>query len=178
MNDWSFYAEFLAMVIVPNMYGNADRHYEEHAERINHVAAGLRSRFGVPNDVLYRGILVADEYVVDGRLRPADHCRYLSFSTDISVAEEFADINSGMSEFLKFQNPFQQGYLITHQPDPGEVLYHHAWGEHIGITRWRLPVWDVGLINRQKEVVIAQSGEWFELAPFQKQMEKCYAVQR
>jgi hypothetical protein len=95
---------------------NPDEYFQEHREQILTVTRYLQEKLPVPQEKVYRGILLDPKR--DLVLKPIRHITYISFSTDINVARSFADPTHQMAAFFRIKHPTYEGYLIEHLPEP------------------------------------------------------------
>jgi hypothetical protein len=73
---------------------------------------------------IYRGIILKDKV---SQIEPEKFNYHLSFSTDRSVAENFADINGFGSEHEDLKSKLgEYGYLIEYTPKLSEVVFHYS----------------------------------------------------
>ena len=113
---------------------------------------------------LYRGIIL--KHKVD-KILPHQKLQFLSFSTDRSVAENFADINGFGSTIMDISSRLGTfGYVIDYLPKLHEVLFHHDFlsllpYEHAYTLLGMKGKTQVEFLKSQKEVVIFQPAEPF-----------------
>lgn len=154
------------LIFVSNaLYGrNPDKYYKENRKSINHIATTLRENHPPPLKKLYRGILLEDKFVKNNTFDPLHYVTYMSFSEDKKAARIFADPKNPMGDLLMSQNPTAKGYMIEYYPKVKEIMFHWKWSEVLGLNR--VPFLDMNLIQRQKEVIIRQTGQKLNLVPF------------
>lgn len=163
------YLNFLYNALYGNAPSSTDEFYKEHSFEIDYISTIFMRSFGTSGGPIYRGILV-DEGSIDGngKLIPLPSVTYTSFSLDINVALDFADINSDTSFMIKHQNPKAKGYLITLNRVPyAQVLWDYKWLTSYPKLEYvlRRTDLDMDLIHQQKEIILCQMGQKYDLVP-------------
>jgi len=162
IRDMNLYVNFLARALVPS-HGNSDVFYQRFRAPIERAACLLRTRLGVQQEVLWRGVLVSPETVRDGWLSPIPHIQSLSFTESRSVAEVFADMRSRMSFLVRLHYPGHRGYLIQHTPSPAEVLFSYRCCESLNLFEIGITHLDRKTVLEQQEVLLRQTGRRFRV---------------
>ena len=117
----------------------------------------LMARFSLPKMNLYRGLLLPENKSAGEKLRPIRNRYYTSFSSCRDIALEFADPSHELS-FLLAMNGNTKGFLVEHQPNDDEILYHWCWGAILNFYEGNFrPFYS------QKEVILFQNGQNFIL---------------
>ena len=134
--QFNVYVSWIVYAVVGKT-SEADAVLREHRDDVLAGAEAQRRMFPPPpSPVLYRGLLLEPEAIVDGRVAPDTRLESVSFTEDLDVAHYFADPASDMSALVRSMRPRAEGYIGAHEPTPGDVvLFHHAW-QRTGI---RLP---------------------------------------
>lgn len=107
---------------------NPDSFYSSHRKEIEFIAAALIKKYGpTSGGTAWRGILLDPSEVKNGKVHHLDHITYVSFSEDKRIAIAFGDIENPMAEFARQKYPNQEGYLITADWRPEQLLFHYKW---------------------------------------------------
>ena len=146
--------------------GNPDAYYFENQKYIDVFLKQLRYRFKPKRQKIYRGILMHPDSVKGRKLTPLKHISYLSFSDDLSIAKVFADMNSDMAIPFRYVNPDHGGYLIEHEAEPEEIIFHHSWTDALEIKKFFK--YNVHVVYAQREVMIKNSMKVFDLIPVER----------
>jgi hypothetical protein len=121
--DLKTYFNWSANALCPVNPGAADRFLKENQTAILTTAQKLLKLVRYVPGLIYRGILLKQPV---NEIVPHERLEYLSFSTDRSVAEHFADINGFGSEVMDLAARLgNHGYIIEYTPNISEVLFHH-----------------------------------------------------
>lgn len=159
------YLTFVASALLGANPTKVDQLYKKYESEILETAESLRKQFDYKPTKLYRGILLEDEQVFDGKVLPIDHIKYLSFTEDRAVAKDFADPDSLMSAVVVAMRPSVKGYIIEHVPNQDEVLFHWSWFYELPLLH-NIYVLDPMVILKQKETILKQSGHQFNLIAY------------
>jgi hypothetical protein len=146
---------------------NSDQIYSNVGESIDRVSRWLMAELPTKVKTLYRGILVEDKYVKEGRLIPMEKLKSLSFSENLREALIFADPMSEMSQIVMAARPECKGYIIQYIPEETEILYHYSWMPIVPIKKVFIQNgYDTHLLDSQKEVIIKQTMKDFSVRRF------------
>lgn len=167
LEDVRIYLHWVEMALTGGRPDLTDEYFKENQRAIRSMATALYQYHGYSPKVVYRGILLDPHDLKFNRLQPLPYIKYLSFSEEKGVAEEFADTKSVMSEHLMARRPTHRGYLIEHLPEPTEVIYHYKWGIEMRLDHWfgKNPAGE-SIIEIQKEVILEQRFRRFKVKEF------------
>jgi len=144
--DMAIYFNWSLNALLPIYPGAADRYFEKYRETIIETGQRFLARINYTPQTIYRGIIMRKPICC---LAPHETMKYLSFSTDIKVAEHFADVNGFGSDIVDVKKQLgTYGYIIEHTPAPIEILFHY---ELLDILPYAEAINLIG-INGQKEV--------------------------
>lgn len=162
--DLRTYFNWSANALVPFNPLAADHYLNEHHSLIWNVAQKLLKQISYVPDTLYRGLILTES--VD-MIIPHKNFKYLSFSTDLSVAETFADVKGFGSDVIDLSAKLgSYCYIIEYKPVITEVLFHHdfltllPYAEALSLLNMD-GVSEVEGLKNQKEVMIFQPAEPF-----------------
>lgn len=162
--DMKIYFNWSANALFPYCPGAADRYLKENRIVVIGVAQELLQLIDYTTSFIYRGIILRSEV---NAVKPHKQFEYLSFLSDRSVAEHFADVEGFGSEILNVVDQLgQYGYVIEHIPDKSEILFHHQF---LSILPYSEAFTMLGMdgraevesLKRQKEVIILQPQQPF-----------------
>lgn len=142
----------------------ADKILAKYEFKILSFAYHLRTLFPIDDVELYRGILLEDRDINNSKFNSLSHIKWISFSSSIEAANEFADPKSFMSSFYMSQHPNAKGYIIKHTPKAEDILFHHSWARKLSLDL--VDGLEIETIESQKEVILIQRNHKFELTPF------------
>jgi hypothetical protein len=165
----------------------ADALMRDHGPGIRRMARWLMAERPVRIGALYRGLLIEPSQVDRHWLEHEPARTFTSWSEDKEVACWFADPQSIISDFVRFQRPNVRGYLSKGKGNRDRVLWHHDWvdipvgggrtlnlavaaGMHPGIDHGQF-LWN---IQTQSEVIVdapKRPGTKIAVEPIEK--EKC-----
>ncbi|SIO53938.1 hypothetical protein [Chitinophaga niabensis] len=123
--DLMTYLNWSLNALVPFVPTAADRYLLENKAVIVKVSQMLLKSIHYRPSTIYRGIILRKHV---NCIIPDANLQYLSFSTDRTVAEHFADINGFGSDWINV--PIQlgnYGYVIQYLPNVSEVLFHYQF---------------------------------------------------
>jgi hypothetical protein len=136
---------------------NPDAYYRQYQQQIDSMALALVTKYG-PNigGIAYRGIILDDTDVHNGKVNHDSNITYTSFSEDKSIAIAFADTDNPMWEFGKQRYPDKKGYLITDKWKPQDLIFHHKWLTDANMWKVLEHFFDenVKYIKMQKELIL------------------------
>lgn len=147
--------------------------FKKNQDRILATATLMRDKYPVENKTFYRGVILNSSKVLNNTLEPKDSCEVVYFTEDKKVAEYFADKNSEVSKMMARHIPKAKGYLVKHEAEDNEILFHYSWASYLGLDTHAL-LYNRSLsfgkdaeklIQEQKEVVLQQRGKVFLLNP-------------
>lgn len=131
---------------------------------VAHVLFDMVRPFGLKGRrVLYRGVVLNEEYKPGNVLRYSDKYEAFSYTDDPGVACTFSKLRG-------FGVNGKNSYVVSSVVEPGEVLYHYSYlvklkklfttmYEYHGVLRqWFNPA-DVSLLLGQREVLVLNSPE-------------------
>ncbi len=162
--DLKIYFNWSANALVPINPGAADVYLKENQPTILKVALILLGWINYTPNLIYRGVIL--RYPANTVL-PKEHLQYLSFSTERSVAEYFADVNGFGSDLINVADQLgEHGYVIEYTPKLTEILFHY---EFLSILPYEEAFallgmagrFEVDELRKQKEIIILQPGEPF-----------------
>jgi hypothetical protein len=167
------YIEFVWEAIFGTNPDRLNSFYLKNKNAILNSASLMRDKFPIENTIYYRGVILNPNKILGRSLEPVSDVHFISFTEDRKVAEYFADKNSEVSRDMARNIPNATGYLIEHQAELSEILFHHSWTPHLGLhTQALLHSRSlafgrdaVNLIESQKEVILEQRGKSFTLFP-------------
>jgi len=162
--DLTIYFNWSANALVPFRNGAADVYLKQNHFTILKIAQKLLKQVDYTPAPIYRGIIL--RHPVKSVL-PHERLQYLSFSTDRSVAEHFADVMGFGSKILDVKAQLgEYGYIIEYTPKTSEILFHYhflsilPYAEAFSLLGMDGPS-EVMSLNRQKEIMILQPTEPF-----------------
>lgn len=118
------YFNWTANALMPTIPGAADRYMNIHRQTIIKMAQHFLTELNYFPQTIYRGIILRDPVK---EIAPIRGMKYLSFSTDINIARHFADVDGFGSDIVNVAEQLgTYGYVIEHNPQPAEILFHHA----------------------------------------------------
>lgn len=127
--NWAVYAIYGKMA-------NADAIMKQHRAKIHAAARDLMAYAPIEPVEVYRGIVLNEKHTRNGVLPSAGYpVTFISFSENPQVACFFGRTDTEMSAFLLKQDPHVKGYIATHLPRRGEVLFHHHWVDVVPLIR-------------------------------------------
>ena len=162
--DLMTYFNWSANALVPVNPGGADRFLKENRSSILKTSQKLLRQIGYVPRPIYRGVILKE--AVDTIL-PHKNLEYLSFSSALSVAEHFADINGFGSEHTDVgQQLGTHGYVIEYSPRITEVLFHYHL---LSVLPYAQAFNRLGMngtqevegLKRQREIMILQPAQPF-----------------
>lgn len=162
--DYRTYFNWSANVLMPIRPGAADIFLKENKATILKVSQKLLKQVNYVPAPIYRGIILRQP--VDA-IKPHKNFQYLSFSTDHSIAEHFANVNGFGSEIMNVSIQLgNYGYIIEYEPKITEILFHHyflsllPYDEAYSLLGMK-GASEVESLKLQKEVTILQPSEPF-----------------
>lgn len=156
------YINFLCNALVGGDPTAVDDYCKENKEAIDHYADLMNKKHPVTLKKIYRGLLLLDDESINQTLLPKDIIQYISFSESKEVAQDFANTNSTVSQFFMGQCPDARGYLVEHEPDSNEILFHYSWAEALGLDM-TFGKGSMKVIQEQQEVMLKQTMKEFKL---------------
>ena len=162
--DLKIYFNWSANALVPLNPGAADVYLKENRSTIFDIAQMLLGWMNYAPTLIYRGVIL--RYPTNTIL-PNDNLQYLSFSTERSVAEYFADVNGFGSDLINVVDQLgEYGYVIEYTPKLTEILFHY---EFLSILPYEEAFallgmagrFEVNGLKKQKEIIILQPDEPF-----------------
>lgn len=112
----------------------SDHFYRQYKNDIDLIAGALVKKYGPhQGGKIYRGIILADNEIINGKVQHAPELTFVSFSEDKNIAIAFGDIENPMSDFVIHLYPNKKGYLITAEFRPEQLLFHHSWIHSTGM---------------------------------------------
>lgn len=145
---------------------NPDGYFKKHEMEIMSYLEILQREFPIPTETIYRGILLDPNR--DLVLKPIPYITFISFSSELQVAKNFADMLHPMSTFVRMKNPEYEGYLIEHTPEPSEILFHYSWAGPLRVEEIFRANGMESVIADQKEVMLMNRAKDFTLIPVQR----------
>jgi hypothetical protein len=160
--DLMTYFNWSANALVPITPGAADKFLKENRSTILIIAQKLLELVNYAPGTIYRGIILKQPV---NSIVPHKNMEYLSFSTDRSVAEHFADVKGFGSEIIDVAAQLEEyGYIIEYTPKITEILFHHRflsilpYAEAFSLLG-RNGLSQVKRLEWQKEITIFQPAE-------------------
>lgn len=145
---------------------NCDEYYRDNKEEINQFLDLINKEFKhlIPeNQIIYRGILLDPTDPEKSKiLEPIDHIEYISFSTELSSAEVFADISHPMAMFYRMKKAHHKGYIIKSNINEEKLIFHWHWIDALYINKY-FDKESIKTLIDQKEVMVLQQGKKYEL---------------
>ena len=135
----------------------SDNFYRAHRGDIDRIAEEMVLKHGPKQGgIIYRGIILDDHEVKNGKVLHAPEITFVSFSEDKNIAIAFGDIENPSWEHGKLRYPTKKGYLITAKYQPDHVLYHWSWLKSANLMNIFQQAFgnDVKYTAQQKEVII------------------------
>jgi hypothetical protein len=163
--EFQIYFNWSANALMPLHPGAADVYLKENLPTIIKVARELLKQVNYTFGPIYRGVIL--EHPVN-LIVPHKRLQYLSFSTERSVAEHFADVKGFGSEIVDVADQLgEHGYVIEYTPMSNEILFHY---DFLSILPYAEAFTLVGMAGRleveglrkQKEIIILQPYEPFK----------------
>lgn len=105
----------------------ADKIFQDYESDVRLFSKLLRKSLGVPYVEMYRGLLLDEHEICDGKLKSHEAMNFISWSAKMSVAQNFANPNHFLSSFLKSRKPNSQGYLSISDTNQHEVFFVYEW---------------------------------------------------
>lgn len=162
--DVQIYFNWSANALMPLCPGAADAYLKENRSTITKVAQLLLEQVDYCSGPIYRGIIL--KHPVNS-IMPHRHLQFLSFSTERSVAEHFADIKGFGSEVLNVAEQLgEYGYVIEYTPNVSEILFQYSflsilpYSEAFALLGMDGPT-EVDGLKKQQEIIILQPQEPF-----------------
>ena len=157
------YINFICNALLGANPRDTDAFFELHQKEIENTAKMMQEKHPIIElKSIYRGIILKDQDIKNGVLEAMSQIKYLSFSEDVEIAKIFANTESTMSSYLMAKVPDAKGYLITHTPSMGDILYHHSWVDVLGLDMF-FGRGSMAVIREQKEIILKQRGMSFKL---------------
>lgn len=162
--DLKTYFNWSANTLCPLNPGAADRFLKENKTAILNTSQKLLKLVRYVPGLIYRGILLKQTV---NEIMPHERLEYLSFSTDRSVAEHFANVNGFGSEIMNLAAQLgNYGYIIEYIPSVSEVLFHYHF---LSLLPYAEAFSQLGMdgtsevvgLKNQKEVTILQPEQPF-----------------
>jgi hypothetical protein len=157
--DFKTYFNWSANALMPVNPCAADDFLVQNRSAILKIAHTLLEWVSYTPCRIYRGVIL--KQIVD-TIAPHQNLKYLSFSTDLSVAEHFADIQGFGSEVMNIEKRLgEYGYVIEYIPKPEEILFHYGflsilpYAEAFSLFGMNGKE-EVQSLRRQKEIIILQ----------------------
>ena len=168
-SDLQIYFNWSANALMPVHAGGADAYLKANQPVIVKIAQRLLEFIDYVPETVYRGVILKQpvtEIVLHEKLQ------YLSFSTDLTVAEHFADINGFGSPLINLAARLgKYGYVIEYTPAISEILFHYPFLSILpyaeAFTRLGMNgPFEVESLKKQKEVMILQPVVPFTHTPY------------
>ena len=163
--DIKTYFNWSANALMPINSHAADGFLIENKATIVSVAQKLLRMVNFTPSEIFRGLVLKNEV---REIKPHKNFQYLSFTTDLKVAEHFADPVSGFgTQIVDIKSRLgEHGYVVTYTPKIQEVLFHYRF---LSILPYDMGFTFAGMNGRdeveslklQKEVMILQPDEPF-----------------
>ena len=123
--DLQIYFNWSANAIMPVHAGGADAYLKANQPVIVKIAQRLLEFIDYVPETVYRGVILKQSVT---EIVPREKLQYLSFSTDRTVAEHFADINGFGNPLINLAARLgKYGYLIEYTPAISEILFHFSF---------------------------------------------------
>lgn len=158
----AIYFNWSCNALMPINSGAADIYLVRNKYVIEKTARELLQSIGYTPQKLYRGIILREPATA---IQPDNRYQYISFTTDIKVAEHFADVNGFGSNLVNVAEQLgEYGYVIEYTPTPEEILFHYKLFELLPYAEaFELIGIDgkgeVDSLMKQKEIMIRQPGK-------------------
>lgn len=163
-SELKIYFNWSANALVPIRPGEADIYLQKNRDTVFRIAQKLLKNVNYVPGPIYRGIILRHPVNL---IVPHKSLNYLSFSTDRSVAEHFADVKGFGSEIMDVATQLgDYGYIIEYTPKVTEILFHHDFLSVLPYAEAFLLMGIDGAseikgLERQKEITIFQPEEPF-----------------
>jgi hypothetical protein len=133
-SDYNVYLSWVTFAVLGDM-SQADGIFSTYPTEVRRTARKLRAKLGVPDEPLYRGVLLEPELVSSGPVpahRPGEQISFSSWSTSRDVACYFADRGSVMAGAVMMLRPRVRGYVLKiDQAVKSKVLWHYSWADRL-----------------------------------------------
>jgi hypothetical protein len=159
-----FYINFICNALLGGNPQAVDSFYATNESAIMRGAKLMQDKYPPKDYVYFRGILLEPKHLNGDLLKPLTHIKYLSFTEDETIANDFGDVKSEMSLFVMQQYPKSKGYLIEHKANLDEILFHHSWIDMLGLDMY-FNAESMQVIKQQKEVILKQRLHPFKVKP-------------
>jgi len=159
--NFNLYYQFIISALLGDNPSKTDVFFKKYKDNILSIANMLKSKLPLPQSLLYRGIILEDKNIINNKLKPLSYITYLSFTENLKIAENFADINSWMACTIMNKRPESKGYIIEYKPIKEEILFYWKWYEILKLNE--IPILNVSLIKSHEEVIIMQTNKIFKL---------------
>lgn len=120
--------KFWAVCAIQGYIDIADKLLMQYQNEIYSFANALQRNLPSSPKKLYRGIILDPKNRdSSGVMTSKVNAGFISFSENLDIASWFASTDSHMAEMVLVNIPKGKGFIITHHPTRGEVLFHHKW---------------------------------------------------
>jgi len=132
MSPNSHYKKIIRLIFAnPNGWQN-DLLVRDNMEFLKRFSKDLHDKHPIPKTDIFRGLLLSDKYTLGDTIKPINGRFYVSFSSSIEVAKEFANPHHDLS-FLLAMHGKTKGFVVKHRPVISDIFYHWSWGSLLGI---------------------------------------------
>ncbi len=164
------YLNWSVNALAPTSGNRADNYLKVNKATIVNTSQKLLREINYTPTEIYRGLLLREksEYIL-----PHKNLEYLSFSENIEVVKQFADIHGFGSNIVDLKTRLGEfGYVIHYTPQIEEIIFHYKfldllpYSEALNLIGMNGDI-EVASLKEQMEVTILQPNEPFYNIHFQ-----------
>lgn len=162
--ELKIYFNWSTNALLPIYPGAADNYLILNRAIICKVAKELLKEINYKPGPIYRGVILRNPVDL---IVPHENFQYLSFSTQRSVAEHFANVKGFGSDIVDVEAQLgKYGYVIEHMPSIEEILFHYEFLSILpysdAFTLLGMPgQMEVEGLKKQQEIMILQPAKPF-----------------